>query len=175
MNKYGFDPFKTIKQMSLQMEKQMNDAIHVWTDSKEFVGLSKLMNDYQVKHAEEFAKNQEDLYEGMNVPTKKDIKSLAALTIQTEEKVDTLEEQLWELQHSVDSVGKEMVTFIKVAKQLKTEVTKLRKEQEAAKGQLEIEELKNEIVFLKELIMIQAGLKEEEADAERLVAAGVSK
>ncbi len=43
----------------------------------------------------------------MNIPTKSDVAKVAKLSIQAEEKIDILEEQIWNLQESFELANKE--------------------------------------------------------------------
>ena len=103
-----------------------------------------------------FRKNQEALASVLNIPTKNDLANLASLTIQTEEKIESLEEQIWNLQDSVKSQSKEIESVVEVAKeiikltkQLKTELVKTKKEQADSKDvQRELQEMKLELTKL---------------------------
>lgn len=166
----SFDPYDTFKKFSDQWEKQANEFIHGWTNNPEFVSYSRLASDTQARYLEFFKKNQEVIFNQYNLPTKSDVAGVAKLAIQTEEKLDSLEEQMWQLQDSVDSSNKDIESIvavsrdiIKLTKQLKTEqmkskkdldeVKELRAELQELKGELaEIHTLKEEIVFLKELM-----------------------
>jgi polyhydroxyalkanoic acid synthase PhaR subunit len=165
-----FDPYETFKRFYDQWEKQANDMIHLWTNNREFVALSKVGSDTQARYQEIFKKNQEFLANQLHLPTKKDVANIAKLSIQTEEKLDSLEEQIWKLQESIDSSQKEMKSMvdvsseiIKLTKQLKTEqsrstkelekIKELRTDLQEMKSELaEINSLKEEIVHLKKSV-----------------------
>jgi hypothetical protein len=52
-------------------------------------------------------KNQELMAGIMNIPTKKDVANVANLSIQTEGKIDILEEQIWKLQDGLSEINNE--------------------------------------------------------------------
>lgn len=165
-----FNPLSAFKKFNNQWEQQANDFIHTVTNNEEFVKFSKVGADTQARFMEMFSKNQELIANQLNLPTKKDVANVAKLSIQTDEKLDLVEEQIWKLQHSVDSSQKEWGSLLevsqdmlKLSKQLKTDLAKTQKELSAAKGlssELEavkselsqLTNLKEEISFLRELL-----------------------
>ena len=152
-NQKTYDPYETFKKYTEQWEKQLNDMIHLWTNNREFVQFSKAGTDSHAWFLEMFRKNQELLANQWNLPTKTDVANVAKLSIQTEEKLDSLEEQIWKLQDSVDTSNKEIESMveissdiIKLTKQLKAELTKAKKElSETKKLRTEVQDLRNEI------------------------------
>lgn len=165
-----FNPLSAFKKFNNQWEQQANDFIHTVTNNEEFVKFSKVGADTQARFMEMFSKNQELIANQLNLPTKKDVANVAKLSIQTDEKLDLVEEQIWKLQDSVDSSQKEWGSLLevsqdmlKLSKQLKTDLAKTQKELSAAKGlssELEavkselsqLTNLKEEISFLRELL-----------------------
>lgn len=168
MSDFSFDPFDSFRKMSIQMEKQMNDSIKEWTNNKDFLGFMKIISDFQTKYTEQIKENQEMFLEGLNMPTQSDIQAVSLLAVQAEEKIDGLEEQVWELQDSVNGLKEELSEVVKVSKQLattnrqlKNETSKLIKEQEAFREKTnapteKIEEIRNEIAALKSLLVKKA-------------------
>ncbi|WP_251552414.1 polyhydroxyalkanoate biosynthesis repressor PhaR [Neobacillus muris] len=184
-NNKTYDPFETLHKFSLLWEKQINDFIYLWTNNNEFVKAANLGTELHSRYLESMKKNQEALASVLNLPTKSDVTNVANLTIQTEEKIEALEEQLWDLQDSVKVQAKEIEgvvevskDIIKLTKQLKTELVKTKKELTDTKNlHEELQEMKFEIMKL-------AGFKEElealrslmEKDpAHELTGAGTSK
>lgn len=172
-----FDPYDTFKKFSDQWEKQANDFIHSMTNNQEFVGYSRLISDTQARYLEFFKKNQEFIASQFNFPTKSDVANVAKLTIQTEEKIDSLEEQIWQLQDSINSSNKEIESIfqvtrdiIKLAKQLKTEQMKSKKElEEVSELRSELRELQSELAeihLLKEEIILLNELMNGKKDAQ---------
>jgi len=151
-----YDPYEYLHKFSQAWEKQMNDFIYLWTDNKEFVKMSHLGTEIHSRYLEAFKKNQEALAGALNLPTKNDVSNVAALTIQTEEKIEALEEQIWDLQDSMKSQSKEIGSvvevskeIIKLTKQLKTELVKTKKELADTKDlHEEIQEMKFELMKL---------------------------
>jgi hypothetical protein len=151
--KSPYDPYDSFKKYSELWEKQINDFIYLWTNNSEFVKMSKAGTETQSRYLEAFRKNQEALAGVLNIPTKNDLANVATLTIQTEEKIETLEEQIWDLQDSMKTQSKEIETvvevskeIIKLTKQLKTELVKTKKELADSKDiQSELQEMKLEL------------------------------
>lgn len=166
-----FNPFDAFKKFNQQWEKQANDFIHSVSNNEEFLKLSKAGTDAHVRFKETLNKNQEMITNQLNIPTKTDVANVAKLSIQTDEKLDLLEEQIWKLQDSVDKSNKELgsivevsTEIVKMSKQMKTDMAKTQKELTAAKERLteledvksemnEIRSLKEEISLLKELLV----------------------
>ncbi|WHY87815.1 polyhydroxyalkanoate biosynthesis repressor PhaR [Neobacillus novalis] len=177
-DKISFDPYETLHKFSLLWEKQVNDFIYLWTNNKEFVKMTNLGTDIHARYLETFKKNQEALASVLNLPTKSDVINVANLTIQTEEKIEVLEEQMWNLQDSMKLQGKDIESvvevskeIIKLTKQLKSELVKTKKELTDSKNlQLELQEMKFELVKLnnfKAEFESLRGLIEKGNDADR--------
>nr|WP_263324923.1 polyhydroxyalkanoate biosynthesis repressor PhaR [Neobacillus sp. Marseille-Q6967] len=174
-----YNPYEAFKKYGDLWEKQTNEMIHLWTNNREFLEASKVSSDIQTTYLKVLQKNQESFANQLNIPTKKDLANVAKLSIQMEEKLDVLEEQIWNLQDSVDETKRDIKSVIEVSsdlvklvKQLKSEQTKHKKELEKVneihtelyevKTELtEIYRLKEEIASLKDL-MGQTEEKEQE-------------
>ncbi|NRD78625.1 polyhydroxyalkanoate biosynthesis repressor PhaR [Bacillus sp. BRMEA1] len=151
-----YDPFETLHKFSLLWEKQINDFIYLWTNNSEFIKFSNIGTEIQSRYIDTFKKNHEALAGVLNLPTKSDVTNVANLTIQAEEKVEALEEQIWELQDSVKAQSKEIESvvevskeIIKLTKQLKTELMKTKKELADTKDlHAELQEMKFELMKL---------------------------
>lgn len=163
--KSPFDPYDSFKKYSEIWEKQINDFIFLLSNNNEFVKMSKVVTDSHSRYVEVLKKNQEALAGVLNIPTKNDLANVTSLTIQTEEKIDSLEEQIWCVQDSLNSQSKEIESvvevskeIIKLTKQLKTELVKTKKELADTKTlQSELQEIKfelNKLTILKEDIEI---------------------
>ncbi|MEH7744378.1 polyhydroxyalkanoate biosynthesis repressor PhaR [Neobacillus drentensis] len=160
--KKPYDPFESFHKLSLLWEKQINDFIYHWTDNKDFIKMSNTGTEINSRYLETFKKNQEALAGVLNLPTKNDIANVATLTVQAEEKIEALEEQIWDLQDTMKSQNKEIESvveiskeIIKLTKQLKTELVKTKKEQ------IETKELKAELQEMKFELMKLTNFKEE--------------
>jgi predicted RNase H-like nuclease (RuvC/YqgF family) len=159
------DPYDSFKKYSEIWEKQINDFIFLLSNNNEFVKMSKVGTDSHSRYLEAFKKNQEVIAGVFNIPTKNDLANVTSLTIQTEEKIDSLEEQIWDLQDSLKSQSKDIESvvevskeIIKLTKQLKTELVKTKKELADSRNlQRELQEIKfelNKLTNLKEDIEI---------------------
>ncbi|MEH7304896.1 polyhydroxyalkanoate biosynthesis repressor PhaR [Neobacillus drentensis] len=186
--KKPYDPFESIHKVSLLWEKQINDFIYLWTNNKDFVKMSKTGTEINSRYLEAFKKNQEALASVLNLPTKNDIANVATLTVQAEEKIEALEEQIWELQDSLKSQNKEIESvveiskeIIKLTKQLKTELIKTKKEQLDTKElHAELQEMKFELLKLtsikEEVDSLKGLIEKKDQDTKReLAGSGTSK
>lgn len=179
-----YDPYESLHKFGLLWEKQINDFIYLWTNNKEFVKMSHLGTELHARSLETFKKNQEALASMLNLPTKNDVTNVANLTLQAEEKMEALEEQIWELQDSVKSQSKEIESVIEVSKevikltkQLKTELVKTKKDLADTKDlHTELQEMKFELMklndFKEEFETIKALLKEDKAAEPELTGVG---
>ncbi|MBU8907554.1 polyhydroxyalkanoate biosynthesis repressor PhaR [Desertibacillus haloalkaliphilus] len=155
----SYEPFDLFKKVSHQWEKQMNDMIHLWTNNNEFVRYSRMTSDSQARYLDLFKKNQEMVLNQLNLPSKRDISNVSKMIVQTEEKLDTLEEQVWSVSDSVSDTQTEVEEVIKVSKevikvtkQIKTELTKTKKQlAETTAMQTEIQELKAELAEMRQV------------------------
>lgn len=174
-DKINYDPYESLHKFSLLWEKQINDFIFLLTNNKDYVKMSHRETDLHSRFLESFKKNQEALASVLNLPTKNDVTNVANLTLQAEEKMEALEEQIWDLQDSVKSQNKEIESvvevskeIIKLTKQLKTELVKTKKELAETKSlHAELQELKFELLklndFKQEFETIKDLIKEEKA------------
>ena len=181
------DPYDSIKTISVLWEKQINDLIFLWTNNSEYVKASNVGTKAHTRYLEKVRKNQEMIGNLLNIPTKSDVANVANLTIQTENKIDALEEQIWELQDTIKTTNSELEgvvevskEMIKLTKQLKTELDKSKKElAETNNLQSDIQELKEELSKLtsvKEDIELLKGLvKKDKVEEPVLVGTGPKK
>lgn len=165
-----YNPFEVLKKHGDLWEKQTNEMIHLWTNNREFLEASKVGSEIQTSYLKMLQKNQELLANQLNIPTKKDLANAAKISIQMEEKLDALEEQIWNLQDSVDETKRDIKSVIevssdlvKLAKQLKSEQTKHKKEFE------KVNEIHTELYEVKTELAEIYGLKEEIASLKALM------
>lgn len=126
-----FDPYDTFKKFSIQWEQQMNDMIHLCTNNNDFIKYAKMISDSDARYVEWLRKKQEKWANRLNLPSKNDLANVAKLSVQTEEKLDSLEEQIWNLSDSMVRTNKEMesvVELVKMTKQLMTQLTETKEE-----------------------------------------------
>ncbi|HLO11399.1 MAG TPA: polyhydroxyalkanoate biosynthesis repressor PhaR [Pseudoneobacillus sp.] len=149
-NEKIYDLFSGFNQLSEMWDKQVTGLLYNLTDNKEFVRTAGSgLNTYSF-YLERLRKHQEQIAALMNIPTKKDVANAAKLSIQTEEKVDILEEQIWKLQDSVSSITKEnsgmFEEVVNIVMQMKNEFQKMAQElAETQKMNADLQELRKEI------------------------------
>ncbi|WP_045522043.1 hypothetical protein [Neobacillus niacini] len=161
-NQKSFDPYDLFNKFSTQWEKQVNDLIMTNTNNPRFTRLLQKSTETSAIYKEMFKKSQDLLGDHLHLPTKDDVTNVAKLALQTEEKLDSLEEQIWKLQDSISSTNKEIESIvgvssdiIKLTKQLKTELTKTKLEL------AETKELRSDLKVMKNELADVKGLKEE--------------
>ncbi|WP_338451052.1 polyhydroxyalkanoate biosynthesis repressor PhaR [Niallia oryzisoli] len=140
-NQRTFDPYETFKKVSIQWEQRMNDMIHLCTNNNDFIKYAKMSSDSNAGYVEWLRKSQEMLANQLNMPTKNDLANVAKLSIQTQEKLDSLEEQIWNLSDSVARTNKEMESVVEVLHEVIKMTKQLKTQQEETKE--ELAELKN--------------------------------
>ena len=156
-NDKTYQPLEGIKRISDMWERRMNGLLYMMSDNNEFVKLLKVGTDSHARYLELLRKRQELVAGVMNIPTKKDVAKVAKLSIQAEEKVDVLEEQIWNLQDSLVEVNKGNIEMfqeiISIVKQIKDDVKKveINHANELSAVQLELKELKQELSQLKDI------------------------
>lgn len=167
-----YDPFDSFKKISGMWEKQLNGLLYMMTDNNEFVRIMKTTTESHARYMELLRKNQDLMAGFMNIPTKKDVANVAKLSIQAEEKIDILEEQIWNLQDGLKALNKEnLEMFQEMVKQLTSEFQKIAKEisiaqkikaelKEIRQGMADLSELKQEIAQLSDIKLELAALKE---------------
>jgi DNA repair exonuclease SbcCD ATPase subunit len=169
MSKEKYDPYKGFRDLTGLWEKQMNSLLLAWADNSEFVKLSNRRMATHSRYMELLKNNQETMANLMNMPTKSDVKNVAKLTIQAEEKIDALEEQIWNLQDSFTEINKGNMEFfgelVSLSKEMKAELEKNAKElRETKKVKADLQKLRKEIpdtnVLIAELQELRQGLAE---------------
>ena len=129
------DPYDMFKKFSIRWEQQMNDMIHLYTNNNYFIKYAKMSSDSDARYVEWLRKNQEMLANRLNLPTKNDLANVAKLSVQTQDKLDSVEEQIWTLSDSAVRTNKEMESgvevsheVVKMTKQLYTQLTETKEE-----------------------------------------------
>ncbi|TWE09061.1 hypothetical protein FB550_1011093 [Neobacillus bataviensis] len=156
-NDKTYQPLEGIKRISDMWERRMNGLLYMMSDNNEFVKLLKVGTDSHARYLELLRKRQELVAGVMNIPTKKDVAKVAKLSIQAEEKVDVLEEQIWNLQDSLVEVNKGNIEMfqeiISIVKKIRDDVKKveINHANELSAVQLELKELKQELSQLKDI------------------------
>jgi len=173
MSKEKYDPYKGFRQLTGLWEKQMNSLLLSMSDNNEYIKLSNVGLQTHTRYLEMLKRNQEIMASFMNMPTKNDVKNVAKLTIQAEEKIDALEEQIWSLQDSFAAINKENMEFfgelVGITKQMKEELEKNVKElREAKKVKTDLQKLRKELSDLSELKAELQELRQELTEANHL-------
>ncbi|MEH6996532.1 hypothetical protein V7075_28150 [Neobacillus drentensis] len=96
----------------------MNERVYQLTNTSEFVRLLKRGTSSQALFQDLFSKNQELLASQLKVPTKNDLANVAKVAIQTEEKLDSVEEQLWRISDSAAKMNQEIESMIEVTREV---------------------------------------------------------
>jgi hypothetical protein len=144
-----FNPYELFTKVSAQCDKQLNELFRMGINNSEILPFAKAFTDSTTLFQEKFNKYQEILGAQLNLPTKKDVANIAKLSIQTEEKIDSLEEQLWNIQDSLKTSNK---AATKTKAEL-DEANELRRELKEVKKELsEIKSLKEEFSTLLEMM-----------------------
>lgn len=175
MAKEKYDPYKGFRELTGLWERQMNSMLLGWSDNNEFIKYSSRRMENYSRYLELVKKNQEAMANLMNIPTKSDVKNVAKLTIQAEEKIDALEEQIWNLQDTFTEVNKGNMEFfaelVELSKQLKSELDKNVKElREAKKVKVDLQKLRKELSDASELKAEFQVLRQELAEVNNVKA-----
>lgn len=173
MSKEKYDPYKGFRDLTGMWEKQMNSLFLSWSDNTDYIKLSNVGLQTHTRYLEMLKRNQEIMASFMNMPTKTDVKNVAKLTIQAEEKIDALEEQIWSLQDSFAAVNKENMEFfgelVSLTKQMKEELDKNVKElREAKKVKSDLQKLRKDLSDTNELRAELQELRRELTEANSL-------
>ncbi|NRD78641.1 hypothetical protein HPT25_14870 [Bacillus sp. BRMEA1] len=163
-----YDLLSSYNRIAGLWEKQLNGLLYMLTDNKEFVRSANLGLNVYSRYLELFKKNQEFMASLMNIPTKKDIARVAKQSIQAEEKMDILEEQIWSVQDGIAAFNKENLEFLKevvnTLNSLKADLPQTVQEY-ANTGHLtkDIQELKQGLIDIK---ILQVNLQEMKSELE---------
>lgn len=151
-----YDPYELFNKLNELWEKQMNIYFALFTHQGEVDKHPSAGIEAYTRNLDFFRKNQEVIANILNIPTKRDLTVLANRNLQTEEKLDSLEEQLFGLQEGINATNKDIESLIgvskeiiKLTKQLKTELVKTKKELAETKNfQSDLIEMKKELTQL---------------------------
>ncbi|MGG3466869.1 polyhydroxyalkanoate biosynthesis repressor PhaR [Neobacillus pocheonensis] len=168
-----FDPYKAWQTYMLQWEKQTNEMIQSWTNNREAVKIASISSDIQARFLEMLQKNQQEAANLLNLPTKRDITNAAKLTIQTEEKLDALEELIWNLQDFIEASNNENSSIAKITSEMLKQMKQLKTEQK--KESETVREIYSELQEIKRDLAVMNGLKEEIVSLKLLIAENTQK
>lgn len=160
------NPYESFRRLSEMWEKGLNDLLIQSIDNRELIRMTQLGVGVHSRYVERLKRNQELMANIMNIPTKNDVANVAKLTIQAEEKVDTLQQQIWSLQDSFALANQEqhklLAEIMEFTKQLHTEWVHSAKDlAEAKKLTTEMKKMRQELVEAKDLQESLLELKQE--------------
>ena len=144
------NPYDSIKQVSEMWEKGLNGLLSQSVDNNPLIQMTKLGIEAKSRYIEVLKRNRELMANYMNLPTKNDVANAVKQTIQAEEKIDILEEQIWNLQESfalaTEEQNKMLAEIIDFTKHLHSEW------QKASQELANLSELKDEFEAMKKLL-----------------------
>jgi hypothetical protein len=144
------NPYDSIKQVSEMWEKGLNGLLFQSLDSNPLIQMTKIGIEANSRYIEMLKRNRELMANYMNLPTKNDIANAVKQTIQAEEKIDILEEQIWNLQEgftlATEAQNKMIGELIDFTKHLHSEW------QKASQELAQLTVMKKELEEMKELL-----------------------
>ncbi|WHX98546.1 polyhydroxyalkanoate biosynthesis repressor PhaR [Neobacillus sp. DY30] len=94
------NPYDSLRQISEMWEKGLNGLLFQTINYNPLIQVTKMGIDANSRYIEMLKRNRELMASYMNLPTKNDVANAVKQTMQAEEKIDILEEQIWNLQDS---------------------------------------------------------------------------
>lgn len=91
------DLYKSLKDKGIEIETETNESIQESISNDKLIELSSLVTPFITQLITKIKENQEVFFSLMNIPSKDDLASNTKLVIETQEKIDALEEQNWQL------------------------------------------------------------------------------
>jgi hypothetical protein len=142
--------YDSVRRVSEMWEKGLNGLLFQSIDNNPLIQITMLGIAGNSRYIEMIKRNRELMANFMNLPTKNDVANAVKQTIQAEEKIDILEEQIWNLQESfalaTEDQNKMLGEIIEYTKHIHLEWEKTTKE--LAK----VAEIKNEFEAMKKLL-----------------------
>ncbi|MFD2680843.1 hypothetical protein [Bacillus seohaeanensis] len=100
----SFDFYKSLKMLGIGLERKLNEQIQDAINNKKAINIGS----FGIKKTSNSINQLKDLQEilsiHLNYPTKTDVTNLSKLIIQSEEKLDSIEEQIMELAESIEEI-----------------------------------------------------------------------
>lgn len=144
------NPYDSFLRVSEMWEKGLNGLLFQSIDNNPLIQMTKVGIEANSRYIERLKRNRELMANYMNLPTKNDVANAVKQTIQAEEKIDILEEQIWNLKESfalaTDAQNKMLGEILEFTKHIHSEWQKT--SLELAK----LSEIKNEFEAMKELL-----------------------
>lgn len=144
------NPFDSIRQISEMWEKGLNGLLFQSINNNPLIQVTKLGIEANSRYIEMLKRNRELMANYMNLPTKNDVANAVKQTMQAEEKIDILEEQIWNLQDQFTLATQEqnnvLGEILEFTKHIHLEWQKASQELAA------LSEMKNEFEEMKKLL-----------------------
>ncbi|WP_077324193.1 hypothetical protein [Virgibacillus siamensis] len=118
------DLYKSLKDKGVEIETQVNETIQESISNNKLIELSSLVTPFLTQLITKLKENSEVFSSLMNIPTKDDLASTTKLVIETQEKMDALEEQNWQL---ID-LNKKLLDMLSQTSEWTARMEKLEKE-----------------------------------------------
>ena len=162
-NEDQLNPYDSLRRMSEMLEKGFNNLLFQSINHNGLIQMTMAGLEGHSRYIEFLKKNRELMANFMNLSTKTDIANVAKLTLQAEEKIDILEEQIWSLQESFVTASNQQQKILEGIMEYSSQI---HNEWIKAASQLEnLSEMKNDLEELKVL------LRKEKAEPELLISA----
>jgi hypothetical protein len=143
-------PYDSFRQISGMLEKGLNGLLFQSINNNPLIQVTKLGIEANSRYIELLKRNRELMANYMNLPTKNDVANAVKQTMQAEEKIDILEEQIWNLQDSfalaTQEQNKVLGEILEFTKHIHFEWQKASQELAA------LSEMKNEFEEMKKLL-----------------------
>jgi hypothetical protein len=141
------NPYDSFRQVSEMWEKSLNGLLFQSLNNNPLIQITKVGIQANSRYIEMLKRNRELMATYMNLPTKNDVANAVKQTIQAEEKIDILEEQIWNLQESfalaTEEQNKMLTEIIEFTKHIHSEWQKVSQEvTKLSKMQNEFDEIK---------------------------------
>ncbi len=142
------NPYDSLRHLSEMWEKGLNELLLASINNHDLIRMTNFGVGAHSRYVERLKRNQELIAGLMNIPTKNDVANVAKLTVQTEEKLDALQQQIWNLEDCFLDATKEQQNL---TKEYMGFMLKLNKEWEKSnKDFMEVKKLSGELKKLKQ-------------------------
>ena len=145
-----YNPYDSFRQISEMWEKGINGLLFQSINNNPLIQVTKLGIEANSRYIETLKRNRELMANYLNLPTKNDVANAVKQTMQAEEKIDILEEQIWKLQDNfvlaIQEQNKVLGEILEFTKHLHLEWQKASLELAA------LSEMKNEFEEMRKLL-----------------------
>ncbi|NHM31943.1 hypothetical protein [Neobacillus terrae] len=98
------DIYEFLRNAGFKLETQLNEQIRNHLNRRDVAGIAGILANHHANLIERLHQYQEITSIQLNIPTKKDVANIGKLTIQTEEKVDKLRDEIMQLAASIEEL-----------------------------------------------------------------------